>query len=188
MDPLVFHTREIGSAQPENRIHETVAHPKKDPIGSIGVLIFFVQEEKTFGLGMKDLAPLSHLHAGVVVAEHTHHVTYVYSSIPCARPSVAVCKLVTLSPLTGNATAATATTTTTTTATTATTAATAVTAKGKTARWCRRRRRAKSHLRGPKDFPLEPHMTAMKPHPRRIIAVCFTCGAPRIPFPLGPGC
>ena len=56
MDPLVFHTREIGSAQHGNRIHETVAHPKKDPIGSIGVLIFFVQEEKTFGLGMKDLA------------------------------------------------------------------------------------------------------------------------------------
>ena len=52
MDPLVFHTREIGSAQHGNRIHETVAHPKKDPIGSIGVLIFFVQEEKIFGLGM----------------------------------------------------------------------------------------------------------------------------------------
>ena len=66
MDPLVFHTREIGSAHPRNRIHETVAHPKKDPIGSIGVLIFFVQEEKTFGLGMKDLAPLSLFHAGRV--------------------------------------------------------------------------------------------------------------------------
>ena len=82
MDPLVFHTREIGSAQHGNRIHETVAHPKKDPIGSIGVLIFFVQEEKTFGLGMKDLAPLSLFHAGAAVTEHTHHTTCVSSSIP----------------------------------------------------------------------------------------------------------
>ena len=92
MDPSVFHTREIGSAQQRNRIHETVAHPKTDPIGSSGAPIFFIQEEKTFGLGMMDLAPLSHLHAGVAVAEHTRHVAYVYTSIPCARPLVAVCK------------------------------------------------------------------------------------------------
>ena len=56
MDPLVFHTREIGSAHHKNRIHETVAHPKRDPIGSTAFHIFSLQEEKTFGLGMKDLA------------------------------------------------------------------------------------------------------------------------------------
>ena len=90
MDPLVFHTREIGSAHHKNRIHETVAHPKRDPIGSTAFHIFPLQEEKTFGLGMKDLAP-------PFAPVRRHH-------------------------------------------------------------W-RGRRSSKSHLRRPKDFPLEPHMS-----------------------------
>eukprot|EP00959_Pyramimonas_sp_CCMP1952_P217197 4542697-Pyramimonas_sp.AAC.1 len=54
MDPLVFHTRDIGSAQDRKRMYDTIAHPNRDPSGSIGALTFSVQEERTFGLGMYD--------------------------------------------------------------------------------------------------------------------------------------
>ena len=67
MDPLFFHAREIGSAKRRNWILEALAHPKKDPIGSIGFHMFFFKEEKTFGLGMKEFAPLSHLFSGAAV-------------------------------------------------------------------------------------------------------------------------
>ena len=77
MDPLVFHTREIGSAHHKNRIHETVAHPKRDPIGSTAFHIFSLQEEKTFGLGIRIWHPFSHLCAGAAVAEQ--HTPCVYS-------------------------------------------------------------------------------------------------------------
>ena len=51
MDPLFFHAREIGSAKRRNRILEALAHPKKDPIGSIGFHMFFLPRGKNFRPG-----------------------------------------------------------------------------------------------------------------------------------------
>eukprot|EP00959_Pyramimonas_sp_CCMP1952_P271738 5681473-Pyramimonas_sp.AAC.1 len=52
MDPWFFHTQELGSVQHRKRTHDTLPHPKRDPIGSVDVFIFLVQEETIFGQGM----------------------------------------------------------------------------------------------------------------------------------------
>eukprot|EP00959_Pyramimonas_sp_CCMP1952_P435839 9126647-Pyramimonas_sp.AAC.1 len=51
MDPFSS-TLAISSAQNKYRIRDTVAHPKNDPIGSIGGLVIPVRNERTFGLGV----------------------------------------------------------------------------------------------------------------------------------------